>query len=395
MIINSLLDNDLYKFTMMQAAFHNFPGAIADYEFVLRSKGVDLRPYRRDIELEIDHLCSLKFVAEDLDYLSTLLFIKGSFLNFLEDFRLKRRDVLVYEKEGALRIRISGSWVHTILYEVPLMAIISETYLKDKGSKTEAFAKGLAKIKENVALIKKSDSSYTSGKSYFKFADFGTRRRYSQEWHDKVVETYKELVPKNIVGTSNIYLARKHDLSPIGTMAHEWLQAGQGIGSVPLAKSQQFMLETWVKEYRGDLGIALSDTINMSAFLKDFDSYFSKLYDGVRHDSADPYVWGDRMIAHYKKLKINPKTKSLVFSDGLNFAKALEISKYFFGKANISFGIGTKCSNDVGIDALSMVIKMIFINNNPVAKISDEPAKAICKDPEFLSYLKKVYFVKV
>lgn len=393
MIINSLLDNDLYKFTMMQAAFHNFPGATVDYEFVLRSKGVDLLPYKRDIELEIDHLCSLKFTKDDLAYLSTISFMKDSFLNFLEDFRLKRRDVSVFEKNGKLCLSVSGNWVYTILFEVPLMAIISETYLKDKGSKTEAFAQGLKQIKANVSLIKRSDTQYFGNDSGFKFSDFGTRRRYSHEWHDKAVETYKKLAPKNLVGTSNIYLAKKHGLTPIGTMAHEWLQAGQGLGNVPLAKSQQFMLETWVKEYRGDLGIALTDTINMAAFLKDFDAYFAKLYDGVRHDSADPYTWGDKMITHYESLKINPKTKSLVFSDGLNFEKALKINDHFTMKAKTSFGIGTKCSNDVGIEALSMVIKMVFMDGNPVAKISDEPAKAICKDPEFLSYLKKVYHV--
>ena len=185
----------------------------------------------------------------------------------------------------------------------------------------------------------------------------------------------------------------KHGRKPIGTMAHEWIQAGQAIGAVQLKNSQKYMFETWVKEYRGDLGIVLTDTINMPAFLKDFDKYFAKLYDGCRHDSGCPYDWGDQLISHYQSLGIDPMAKTAVFSDGLNFDKMIEIDKHFHGRINTSYGIGTNVTNDVGVKALSMVIKLVQLNGNAVAKISDEPAKAICEDPDFLSYLKKVYLV--
>jgi len=386
MIIQSLLDNDLYKFTMMQAFHHNFPEAQSKHKFILRSKGVNLLPYKKQIEEEIEHMCSLSFKPEELEFLSSLGFMKPDYLDFLEDLKLKTRGMKITEESGNLAITYEGSLVQKILFEVPLMAIISEAYLRDKINKEEAYKTGFKKIKEKVGKLEKVGH-------FIKFADFGTRRRFSREWHDLVVSTFKELAPDNFVGTSNLYLAMKHGLKPIGTMAHEWVQAGQALNKVQLKSSQKYMFETWVREYRGDLGILLTDTIGMSAFLKDFDKYFAKLYDGCRHDSGSPYEWGDQLINHYKSFDIDPMTKTAVFSDGLNFDKMIEIDQHFHRRISTSYGIGTNVTNDVGVSPLSMVIKLVGLNGNAVAKISDEPAKAICEDPEFLSYLKKVYHV--
>jgi len=387
MIINSLIDNDLYKFTMMQVVLHHFPSAEVKYKFVCRNKDVDLRPYISRIKEEIKQLCDLKFKKEELNYLRTFRFFKKDFIDYLEDFSLKERTINVFEEDGNMSLEINGSWLSTILLEVPLLAIISEVYMKDKKFKPYAFADGIEIAKEKIEKIKKCSVP-------FKMADFGTRRRFSREWHECIVAYYlKELGKETLTGTSNLAIAKELDITPIGTMAHEYLSAGQGLNKVQLVNSQQYMLDMWAHEYRGDLGIALTDTIGMEPFLKDFDKFFAKLYDGCRHDSADPYQWGETLIKHYESLGVDPKTKTAVFSDGLNPDKAMDLAKHFDGKINTSFGIGTNITNDVGAKALSIVIKLVRVNGNPVAKISDEPQKAICEDPEFLSYLKKVYGV--
>ena len=380
-MIVSLLDSDTYKFTMQQFALHHFPSTEVEYKLIVRSK-VDLRPYKKKIETEIDNLCNLRFLADELDYLRTIRFMKPDYVNFLEDFRLKRRHVKVYEENGQLAISIKGEWVNTILFEVPTLAIISEVYCRANYSETIAFEEGYKRLEEKTRL-------YLKGKD-IRITDFGTRRRYSQAWHETVVKYLSDYQPQ-FWGTSNLYLAKKFNLKPIGTMAHEFIQIGMGLETTQLAKSQKYMLEKWAEEYRGDLGYALTDTIGMDAFLQDFDLYLAKLYDGCRHDSGDPILWGEKLIAHYKKLRIDPMTKSAVFSDNLTFQRAAEIQDHFRGRILCSFGIGTNITNDVGFKPLSIVIKLVRVNGNPVAKISDEPEKAICEDKQFLNYLKKVY----
>ena len=386
-VINSLINNDLYKFTMQMVVLHHFPEADVKYKFVCRNKDVDLRPYIIEIKKEIKHLCSLRFSQEELDYLRTFSFFKKDYIDFLEDFSLKEKSIRVFEEEGQMSLEIKGSWLSTILLEVPLLAIISEVYMRDKLFKPFAFSSGIEIANKKIEMIKKANVP-------IKIADFGTRRRFSADWHENIVAYYvKELGKDIFFGTSNVLLSKKLGLVCVGTMAHEYLSAGMGLNKVQLVDSQKYMLETWAQEYRGDLGIALTDTIGMSAFLKDFDKYLGKLYDGCRHDSADPYTWGETLISHYRALGIDPMTKTAVFSDGLTPEKALDLAKHFDNKINTSFGIGTNITNDVGEKALSIVIKLVRVNGNPVAKISDEPAKAICEDPEFLSYLKKVYHV--
>jgi len=376
----SLLDNDLYKFTMQQTALHQFPSTEVEYKLIVRSKGVDLRPLIPKIEGRVEQLCSLRFEQDELDYLRSIRFLKPDYVNFLEDFRLKQRFVHVGEKDGQLDIRIKGDWVSAIPFEVPLLAIISETY--HGGDELDHENEGAARLREKMEFVRKNP---------LRFIDFGTRRRYSRAWHNYILANLTKLPPEVFAGTSNLYFAKKFGVKPVGTMAHEFLQAGQGLGTVQLAKSQKYMLEKWADEYRGDLGIALTDTIGMKAFLNDFDLFLAKLYDGCRQDSGDPIAWGESLIEHYKKLGIDPKTKVAVFSDNLTLPKAHEINEHFKNRILCTFGIGTNLTNDLGVKPLSIVIKLVKVNGNPVAKISDEAGKEICEDRQFLNYLKKVY----
>ncbi len=206
------------------------------------------------------------------------------------------------------------------------------------------------------------------------------------------MRTLKEHIGPKFVGTSNVRLALEHGLTPLGTMAHEYLQACQAVGP-RLRDSQVFAFNTWAREYRGDLGIALSDVCGMDAFLRDFDLFFCKLFDGVRHDSGDPFEWGEKLIAHYQKMRIDPRSKTMVFSDSLNVPLAVRLFEYFKGRSQTAFGIGTNLTNDIGSEALQIVIKMTRCNGQPVAKISDEPSKAMDYDPSYVAYLREVFQV--
>ncbi len=383
MIINSLLDTDLYKFTMMQVVLHQFPNTQVEYRFKCRNQGVDLRPYATEIQQAINQLCQLRFTQDELDYLASLPFIQSNFIDYLRYFQLNPDNVRI-ETNQELDIIIQGSWFHTILFEVPVLAIVNEIYCQHQMPEPdypEARQRLKAKIDQIQALTQPE---------LFKFSDFGSRRRFSKIWQQEMITTLAENVPNSLIGTSNVYFAKQLGLMPIGTMAHEFLQAAQSLGP-RLVDSQKFALQTWANEYRGQLGIALSDVCGMDAFLRDFDAYFAKLYDGARQDSGDPIEWGDKLIQHYQQLGIDPKTKRMVFSDGLTIPKAIEIFHYFKDKAQVSFGIGTNLSNDFGIKALQIVIKMTQCQGQPVAKISDSPGKLMCHDQSYLNYLRQVF----
>jgi len=226
-----------------------------------------------------------------------------------------------------------------------------------------------------------------------RIADYGTRRRFSKHWQDEVLLTLKQELGVHLAGTSNVMFAARHGLIPLGTMAHEYLQACQALGP-RLRDSQTFGFEMWAKEYRGDLGIALSDVYGMDAFLRDFDMYFCKLFDGARHDSGDPMQWGERLIAHYEKNRVDPRTKTLVFSDSLTFPKVIELYRRFNGRARLAFGVGTNLTNDLGYRPLQIVIKMVRCNGQPVAKLSDSPEKNMCDDAAYLAYLRQVFEIR-
>jgi nicotinate phosphoribosyltransferase len=376
MIIHSLLDTDIYKFYMMQAGFHQFPDTEVEYEFKCRSEDVDLSRYVPEIKKEIRLFCRLYFKKEEISYLRSLKIFQENFLTFLENFHLDASCVDV--QENPFKLRIKGNWFHTILFETPILAIISEIYRNNnKGN-----FKGYTNLGEKISLINFEG---------IKFADFGTRRRHSFHWHHEVIKELIEYCPNQFIGTSNIYLAKKYNLKPIGTMAHEWLQAGQSLTPNGLETSQKFMLQKWLDEYDGELGIALTDVINMDCFLKDFGKGFAEVYQGCRQDSGNPFEWGNKLIQHYHHLGIDHTKKTAVFSDGLDFEKMIQINDYFENKINCVFGIGTNLTNDVGIKPLNIVIKMTKCNGKPVAKISDSPGKGMCQDNDYLKKLREAF----
>ena len=385
MILSSLLDTDLYKFTMMQVVLHHFPAAQAEYRFKCRNRNVDLRPYIDDIRAGVRELCRLRFRPEELEYLRGWRFFKSDFVDLLKLFQLDERFIAVTPlgDAGDIDITIRGPWLHTILFEVPVLAIVSETYNLRAHPRPD-YDEGRARLAAKVDAINGvSDPA-------FRIADYGTRRRFSYAWQEEVVRTLKDGIGRKFVGTSNVKLAMDHGLTPLGTMAHEYLQACQAVGP-RLRDSQVYAFNTWSREYRGDLGIALSDVFGMDAFLRDFDLFFCKLFDGVRHDSGDPFEWGEKLIAHYNKMRIDPRGKTMVFSDSLNIPLAIRLFEHFRGRSQIAFGVGTNLTNDLGYEPLSIVIKMTRANGQPVAKISDEPSKAMDYDPSYVAYIREVF----
>jgi nicotinate phosphoribosyltransferase len=387
MIITSLLDTDLYKFTMMQVVLHHFPGAQVEYRFKCRNPGIDLTPYVEEIREQIEALCTLRFTEAELAYLRGLRFIKSDFVDFLGLFQLNTKYIQIEPAQqgpGEIGIVIRGPWLHTILFEIPVLAIVNEVYFRAT-QRAPDLASGRRRLIEKIALVRDDPTL-----AELRIADYGTRRRFSRHWQDEVLQTLKQELGVHLAGTSNVMFAVEHGLIPLGTMAHEYLQACQALGP-RLRDSQTFGFEMWAKEYRGDLGIALSDVYGMDAFLRDFDMYFCKLFDGARHDSGDPMQWGERLIAHYEKNRVDPRTKTLVFSDSLTFPKVIELYRRFSGRARLAFGVGTNLTNDLGYTPLQIVIKMVRCNGQPVAKLSDSPEKNMCDDAAYLAYLRQVF----
>ncbi|WP_287029244.1 nicotinate phosphoribosyltransferase [Pseudomonas sp. UBA6310] len=388
-IVQNTLDTDFYKLTQMQAVLHNYPNAEVEWEFRCRNDE-DLRPYLSEIRQQIEQLADTSATADQIGFLERIPFMKADFIRFLSLFRFNMRYVQTGVENGQVFVRLRGPWLHVILFEIPLLAIISEVRNRARypGVLLEQVSEQL--YRKLDWLRKEASDDELSG---FQLADFGTRRRFSYRTQEEVVHILKRDFPGRFVGTSNVHLAREYDLKPIGTMAHEWLMAHQQLGP-RLIDSQAAALQTWVQEYRGQLGIALTDCITMDAFLHDFDLYFAKLFDGLRHDSGDPLAWAEKAIAHYRRLGIDPQTKTLIFSDGLTFPAALSLYRQLHERINVSFGIGTNLTCDIpGVEPMNIVLKMISCNGEPVAKISDTPGKSQCKDESFLAYLRHVFRV--
>ena len=395
-IIRSLLDTDLYKFSMLQVVLHKFPQTDSVYHFRCRNLEqtvyplVDILP---ELNQQLDYLCELKFKEDELQYLRSLRFIKSDFVDYLELFQLKRRFIQAsIDSEGRLDIWVEGPMVQAMMFEIFVLAIVNELYFHRIRS-PEVLAEGERRLSAKIELLKQYDAAQDPQDPPFLVSDFGTRRRYSFAWQKHVVEQFHQAAPNVFRGTSNVLLAKELDIIPIGTMAHEFLQAFQAL-DVRLRNFQKLALETWVQEYRGDLGIALTDVVGMDAFLRDFDLYFAKLFDGLRHDSGDPYEWGDKAYEHYKKLKIDSKTKMLTFSDGLDVEKAWKLHLYFKDRFQVSFGIGTNLTNDMGQTPLNIVLKLVECNGQSVAKISDSPGKTMTDNDTFLAYLRQVFDIQ-
>ena len=398
MIINSLLDTDLYKFTMMQAVLHQFPGAQVEYRFKCRNPEIKLAPFADEVRAEVRALCTLQFREDELAYLRPMRFIKSDFVDFLGLFRLNEKYIeIAATPNGDLDITIRGPWLHTIMFEIPVLAIVNEVYFhRTRGAPD--FNEGRRRLEAKV------DELRGPGLEQLKIADYGTRRRFSRTWQQEVLKLLIERLgttqspghagmPGQLAGTSNVLYAMELGLTPLGTMAHEYLQACQALGP-RLRDSQTFGFESWAKEYRGDLGITLSDVYGMDAFLRDYDLYFCKLFDGARHDSGDPFTWGERMIAHYAQNRVDPRTKTLIFSDSLTVPRIVELYRQFRGRCQLAFGIGTNLTNDLGYEPLQIVIKMTRCNGQPVAKLSDTPSKNMCDDEKYLAYLRQVFDIE-
>jgi len=390
-IIRSLLDTDLYKFTMWQTMLHRHPQTQAEYSFVCRNQpAYPLAELLGDVNEQLDHLCSLRFEPGELAYLRGLRYIKSDFVDFLRIFRFQREFITASVDGPVLHIRSLGPQVHTMAFEIFVLAIVNELYFR-RFDREAALAQGRQRLQDKIALLRAFEEEPARSHP-FEFFDFGVRRRFSRDWQREVVSTFKQAVPQYFKGTSNVLLAKELDLVPIGTMAHEYLQTFQALG-VRLRDFQKAALEGWVQEYRGDLGVALTDVVGMDAFLADFDLYFAKLFDGLRHDSGDPLVWGEKALAHYAKLRIDSHTKRLVFSDGLDLGTAMKLYRAFADRAQTGFGIGTNLTNDVGLVPLNIVMKLTGCNAQPVAKLSDSPGKTLCDDQTFLAYLRQVFNV--
>ena len=386
MILTSMLDTDLYKLTMMQSVLHQYPGAQVRYRFMCRTQGVDLSQYIKEIEEEIAALCTLRFKNDELDYLRRLRFFKSDFVDFLWLFQFDKKYIHLKKSphlSGGIELEIQGPWLHTILFEVPLLAIISEIWFRHTSQAD--FSLGEKRLKAKIQSLVSCDDAHEC-----LIAEYGTRRRYSRAWHEHMLPILHKELGSSFAGTSNVLFAKRFGFTPLGSIGHEFFQAFQALGP-RLRDSQVAALEAWAHEYRGDLGIALSDVVGLDPFLRDFDLYFCKLFDGVRHDSGDPFVWGERMLEHFTHHRIDPQTKLLVFSDSLDFDKVKSLFQHFHGRCKLSFGVGTNLTNDLGPIPLQIVIKMIECNSQPVAKISDSQGKQVYDNPSYFRYLCQVF----
>lgn len=371
MPINSLLDNDLYKFTMGQAVAKLYPNAHAVYHFKDRNhlKNYDAnKRFLQELQQNLDSLTWLRMTDEEAEFLRRACpFIEEWYIQYLRSYKFDRREVDIAIRRGQLSIKIEGPWMRTIFWEVPLLAIVSETYFKTIATNWV----GAIPFFENFT-IRTKDKRDRLTEEGCKFADFGTRRRFSEEAQRSANYWFKE--SPCYVGTSNVYHAMLYEVKPIGTMAHEWVMAVSVLES--LRHANRFALQAWKEVYKGRLGIALTDTYGSDAFFKDFDSELARLFDGVRHDSGDPKEFVSKTIKHYKSLGIDPSTKTIVFSDGLNVDKAIELHKFCDFNIRHSFGIGTHFTNDFpGVKPMNIVIKLHSLNRLPVVKLSDSPGK--------------------
>lgn len=384
-VLHTLLDTDAYKLHMQQAVFHHYYDVHVAAEF--RCRGDDLLGIYADaIREQVDAMQHLTLQDDEYQWLSGLPFFKVDYLNWLRDFRYKPEQVTVLNDNGKLDIRLEGPWREVIMWEVPLLAVISELAHRYRSPETG--------VEQAVAALETKLAGFTTlteglDMSRFRLMDFGTRRRFSRDVQEAIVKRLQQ--EPWFVGTSNYDLARRLNLTPMGTQAHEWFQAHQQI-SPDLANSQRAALAAWLEEYPNQLGIALTDCITMDAFLRDFGPEFAERYQGLRHDSGDPVEWGEKAIAHYEKLGIDPMSKVLVFSDNLDLPKAVELYRQFNTRVNLSFGIGTRLTCDIPqVKPLNIVIKLVECNGKPVAKLSDSPGKTICHDKAFVRALRKAF----
>ncbi|MCQ2521003.1 MAG: nicotinate phosphoribosyltransferase [Lachnospiraceae bacterium] len=387
-IITSLLETDMYKFSMGQAIYHQFSDYKTAWTFKCRNTDVQFTAEMvEEVKNQIREYCKLRFTEEELSYLRGIAWIKETYVDFLRLWKPRYEDFeITTDADCGLSIEAKGTWLNTSMYEIPTLAIVNEVYFRMAHDYQKLIASFEERLNEKVKRLESGEFMLGA------FSEFGLRRRLSREAQEMAVGRLAAANTKDsaFVGTSNVYLAMKYGLKPIGTMAHEWIMCvGQGNHKHNPAYSNWYMMNAWVKEYGVLNGTALTDAITTDCFLKDFQLTFATLFSGVRHDSGDPYEWGDKMIAHYEELGIDPKTKTLLFSDSLNFEKADKLYRYFKDRVKVAFGIGTYISNDTEVKALNIVMKTTACNGMDVAKISDVPGKGMCKNPAYVEYLQR------
>ena len=387
-IITSLLETDAYKFSMGQAIYHQFSDYKTTWSFKCRNDDVHFTKEMVDeIKRQLLLYTELRFKEDELDYLHNIPWITGSYVDFLRLWKPRYEDfTITQDSECGLTIETKGTWLNTSMYEIPTLAIVNEVYFRMAYDYDHLMDSFRERLEDKIAKLEAGEYELAA------FSEFGMRRRLSGEAQDLAVKRLKEANIGNskFVGTSNVYLAKKYGITAVGTMAHEWIMCvGQGNHKHNPAYSNWYALDAWVKEYGVLNGTALTDAITTDCFLKDFQLTYSTLFSGVRHDSGSPFEWGDKMIAHYNSLGIDPRTKTLLFSDSLDFERATEIKRYFDGKAKIAFGIGTFIANDTDAPALNIVMKTTACNGMDVAKLSDVEGKGMCKNPDYIHYLER------
>ena len=399
-IINSITETDAYKINMQAVVLDKFNQDRCTWAFRCRNNDVQFTPEMvKEIGEQIDHFCTLKFTDEEREWLAKKFpWLGQSYIDFLRYWHPWRDQITINRPEHSkyndcgLTIQAKGSWLDTMMYEIPILAIVNEVYFAFKYG-VDAFDDLFVKISRDKI------ERLGAGKIKIgKFSEFGMRRRYSSSTQDWLVGTLARNNVPGFVGTSNVYLAKKHGITAVGTQAHEFFMAMQAHFEYNPAYSNKLALEAWNSYYKTKLGIALTDTIGTDVFLKDFDENYATLFNGIRHDSGDPVEWGEKMIAHYNRLGIDPKTKTLLFSDSLNLEKASRLYNYFKDRTKVAFGIGTDwtcpfadaISEKYGkLKPLNIVMKMVECNGSPVAKISNTPSKGMCQDTSYVDYLKR------
>lgn len=398
-IIESRCDQDAYKFSMAQGVFHNYTDVWVRYQFTCRSSDVWLQEYIPFIKAEIENLGNLRFQKNEIEGLRTgFPFLQEDFLQYLRNSMLNPEFVEVYDcdKNGGINIVIEGPWLDTIWFEVPILAIVSEIYMFDQFYRKGMTEEDALRISREILVNQMCEAmdKYDLNE-YPKFADFGTRRRASVAVHRQTVRDMTTVVAEPCLGTSNVMLGLECRTKIVGTMAHEWIMAHAAFTRFDL--SQRMALDVWQKEYRDQLGIALTDTYTTDFFLHDFDGLLARSFSGVRQDSGDPVEVGYKFIRHYESLGIDPMTKQIIFSDSLNFDKIAMLAKEFEGKIKASFGIGTNLTANIGpkIKPLSIVIKMTHVKYGngvwyPMIKLSDVEGKTMCKDKEYAEFVRKI-----
>jgi nicotinate phosphoribosyltransferase len=390
-IINSLLENDAYKFNMGNVIFLKFNDKTTRWRFKCRNEGVEFTPEMiEEISEQIDHLCTLRFTNDELDYLrKNFPWLSTGYINFLKYFKLDRNEIKINEdfiqsyNDCGLAIEANGTWLSTSFFEIPVLSIVNEVYF--------AFKYGVAAkdIDFQRRTMNKFDKLVNGEYEIGTFAEFGMRRRYCSRMQDWLIKYIVDQKIPGFVGTSNVYLAKKYGVKAIGTMAHELGMTMMTDQEYNCAFVNKRLMKVWTDVYGTKNGIYLTDLLGRNPFLMDFNDKYATLFNGVRHDSGDPIEWGEDMIAHYKKLGIDPMTKTLLFSDALDFERATKIYKYFNGRVKVAFGIGTFLSNDTDVGALNIVMKVVEADGYPTCKLTDNPEKAMGDDQEYIDFVKR------